>query len=564
MTESFTISFGPIDGAKGPVCVAFSETDLAFSPALKAVDSRAGGLVTRAARIAKFSGGKKDALDLIAPAGLDFERLIVLGLGTAGKYSETDWLALGGRLKARLAGAKAASAEVLLESGDGKPVSGQNAALVALGATLRGYEFKKYKTKKKKDNSEDDDESNGLTSLRILCSSHADATAAYESMRTTGEGVNFARDLVNEPPNVLSPEEFASRVSALSSSGLQVEVLDQAKLEEIGMRALLAVGQGSVRPSYVAIMRWNGSSDADAKPLLFVGKGVCFDTGGISIKPAAGMEDMKGDMGGAAAVTGAMLALAKRKAKVNAVGIIGLTENMPSGTAQRPGDIVASLSGQTIEVINTDAEGRMVLADIMWYAQERFKPRAMITLATLTGAIIVSLGKEHAGLFSNNNSLADQLSQAGRESGEKVWRLPLDEKYNKMIASKVADMKNIGGRGAGSITAAEFLQRFVTGGDAMGASRYRRHGDGGAVDGHQPELGFGLRRHAAGTADQQILRDGVSFLTPSRSLFSIIHLMRISVNSMSRRHFAMRVSCGAVFGHLPQRAEPIAVSGRHG
>jgi leucyl aminopeptidase len=297
--------------------------------------------------------------------------------------------------------------------------------------------------------------------LRFLCKHPGGVQAEFNLLRTLGEGVNMARDLVNEPPNVLTPQEFANRAACLTEKGLDVEILDQARLTEIGMGALLAVGQGSVQPSFVAIMRWNGAEDPDEKPLLLVGKGVCFDTGGISIKPAAGMEDMKGDMGGAAAVTGAMLALAGRKAKLNAIGIIGLTENMVSGTAQRPGDIVKTLSGQTVEVINTDAEGRLVLADIMWYAQDRFKPAAMVTLATLTGAVIIALGKEHAGLFSNDDDLAEQLSAAGYSSGEKVWRLPLHDKYNKLINSKVADMKNIGGRTAGSITAAEFLQRFV-------------------------------------------------------------------------------------------------------
>ena len=274
----------------------------------------------------------------------------------------------------------------------------------------------------------------------------------------------MARVLVNEPANVLSPKEFVSRVSELSRFGLEVEILDQDRLAEIGMSGLLAVGQGSERPSYAAIMRWNGAAAPDDKPVLFVGKGVCFDTGGISIKPAAGMEEMKGDMAGAAAVTGIMLALAKRKARLNAVGILGLTENMPSGTAQRPGDIITTLSRQTVEVLNTDAEGRLVLADVMWYAQEQFKPSAMITLATLTGAVIVALGKEHAGLFANSDELADQLTVAGTETGEKVWRLPLGEKYDKLLDSKVADMKNIGGRNAGSITAAQFLQRFVMSG----------------------------------------------------------------------------------------------------
>ena len=460
MSKSIDISFGPLGDLKGRIGVAFSETNGAFSPSLKALDARAGGLVSRAASITKFNGGKKASLDLIAPAGLDLDRLIVLGLGSVAKFSEPDWLALGGRIRARLAAGRAQSAELILEAGEGTAVSGRQAALVALGAVLRGYEFKKYK-KKKKENEEDDEDSNNISSLRILCAEHQAASSIFEALSPVANGITLARDLVNEPPNVLSPEEFASRVAALAETGLNVEVLDEDRLASIGMNALLAVGQGSARPSSVAIMRWSGAPQRDTKPIVFAGKGVCFDTGGISIKPAAGMEDMKGDMGGAAAVTGAMLALAMRKAPVNAVGIIGLTENMPSGTAQRPGDIVTSLSGQTIEVINTDAEGRLVLADIMWYAQQEFEPRAIITLATLTGAIIVSLGKEHAGLFANDDALADQLTVAGRESGEKVWRLPLDAKYDKLINSKVADMKNIGGRDAGSITAAQFLQRFV-------------------------------------------------------------------------------------------------------
>jgi leucyl aminopeptidase len=460
MTKTPDISFAPIDDIKARTCVAFGESKGHLTPALRALDARSGGFVTRAAGIAKFNGGRKAALDLIAPPGLDLDRLIVLGMGSASKYADPDWLALGGRLQARLTGSRIASADILLESVDGSALSPRQAALTALGAMLRGYEFKKYK-KKKKENDEDEDDINQQVSMRFLCHGHEAAAQAFKGLRAAGEGVHLARDLVNEPPNVLSPEEFAARVAALAGQGLDVEILDQKKLADIGMNALLAVGQGSARPSSVAIMRWSGARRKDMKPLLFVGKGVCFDTGGISIKPAAGMEDMKGDMGGAAAVTGAMLALAKRQAAINAIGIIGLTENMPSGTAQRPGDIVTTLSGQSVEVINTDAEGRLVLADVMWYAQDRFQPRAMITLATLTGAVLVSLGKEHAGLFANDDTLADQLATAGRETGEKVWRLPLDPKYDKLINSKVADMKNVGGRDAGSITAAQFLQRFV-------------------------------------------------------------------------------------------------------
>jgi leucyl aminopeptidase len=272
--------------------------------------------------------------------------------------------------------------------------------------------------------------------------------------------------LVNEPANVLGPAEFAARAKELSKAGVQVEVFGPKALEKFGMNALLAVGQGSDRPSQVAVMQWKGAGARGGDPIAFVGKGVTFDTGGISLKPAAGMEEMKGDMAGAACVVGLMQALAERKAKVNAVGIIGLVENMPSGHAQRPGDVVTSMSGQTIEVLNTDAEGRMVLADCLWYAQDRFKPKALINLATLTGAVMVALGKEHAGLFSNNEELAGRLLDAGKVTGERLWRLPLGPKYDKMIDSKVADVKNTGGKWGGSISAAQFLQRFIKEGTA--------------------------------------------------------------------------------------------------
>jgi leucyl aminopeptidase len=288
----------------------------------------------------------------------------------------------------------------------------------------------------------------------------AAARRAVKARDAVAAGVVIARDLVNEPPNVLSPEEFARRAQALAKVGVEVEVLDEKALSKLGMRALLAVGQGSARDSRVVVMRWNGGKDR-AAPVAFVGKGVVFDSGGISIKPGGGMEDMKGDMAGAACVVGLMHALAARKAKANAIGIIGLVENMPDGAAQRPGDIVTSMSGQTIEIINTDAEGRLVLADLLWHVQERYKPKFMIDLATLTGAIMVALGQEHAGLFSNNDEIAQRLSAAGEATGEKVWRMPLGPAYDKLIDSKFADMKNTGGRHGGSITAAQFLQRFV-------------------------------------------------------------------------------------------------------
>ncbi|WP_395666645.1 leucyl aminopeptidase [Methylocella sp.] len=273
-----------------------------------------------------------------------------------------------------------------------------------------------------------------------------------------------ARTLVNEPANVLFPEEFANRAKELEKLGVEVEILDEAAMRGLGMGALLGVSQGSSREGRLVIMRWRGApAGADEKPVAFVGKGVTFDTGGISIKPAGGMEDMKGDMAGAACVTGLIETLARRRARVDAIGAIGLVENMPGPDAQRPGDIVTSMSGQTIEIINTDAEGRLVLADVLWYVQDRFKPRFIVDLATLTGAILVALGQDHAGLFSNDDDLSEKLIAAGRETGEKLWRMPLGPAYDKLIDSKFADMKNTGGRHAGSITAAQFLQRYVNG-----------------------------------------------------------------------------------------------------
>lgn len=299
--------------------------------------------------------------------------------------------------------------------------------------------------------------------VKVAAADPVKAQKAYEPLSALADAIVFSRDLVSEPANILHPEEFAARAKALESLGLEVEVLGEKAMAELGMGSLLGVGQGSVRESQLVVMKWTGAADKNAQPIAFVGKGVCFDTGGISIKPADGMEDMKWDMGGAAAVAGVMHALAGRKAKVNAVGILGLVENMPDGNAQRPGDVVTSMSGQTIEVINTDAEGRLVLADALWYCQQRFKPQFMIDLATLTGAIIISLGHDYAGLFSNNDGLSEKLLAAGQAERETLWRLPLPAAYEKQIESPIADMKNIGGRPAGSITAGLFLQKFVNG-----------------------------------------------------------------------------------------------------
>jgi len=331
------------------------------------------------------------------------------------------------------------------------------------------------------------------TEISLAVEDVAAARKAFVPDAHVVDGVDLARDLVNEPPNVLYPEEFARRVTQLRKLDVEVEVLDVKAMQKLGMGALLGVAQGSAHPGRTVIMRWNGGKRGEA-PVAFVGKGVCFDTGGISIKGAANMEDMKGDMGGAACVVGLMHALAARKARVNAAGAIGLVENMPGGNAQRPGDIVTSMSGQTIEIINTDAEGRLVLADVLWYVAKKIKPRFMVDLATLTGAIMVALGTEHAGLFSNNEELAERLLKVGLETGERIWRTPLAPEYDKLIDSQFADVKNTGGRHGGAITAAQFLQRFVDNtpwahldiaGTAMGAPKNEINQSWGS--------GFGVR-----------------------------------------------------------------------
>ncbi|MFO1123023.1 MAG: leucyl aminopeptidase [Hyphomicrobiales bacterium] len=414
-------------------------------------DRQCQGQIARAIKSAGFTGRRDSSLDVVAPGG-GLDRVIVFGVGDPDKLTGLDVEMLGGAIAGSLQGHKAKAATLAADLSPRQVAGADFPALIASGASLRVYSFNRYKSRKP--------ESAGLGELTLLTTDAAAATRHFRPLEAVAEGVHLARDLVNEPPNVLHPVEFANRTRALAKQGLKVEVLTPAQMKRLGMGALLGVAQGSAREPRIVIMRWDGGRKGEA-PLAFIGKGVTFDTGGISIKPAGGMEDMKGDMGGAACVTGLMLALARRKAKVNAVGAIGLVENMPDGNAQRPGDVVTSMSGQTIAVLNTDAEGRLVLADVLWYVQQRFKPKFMIDLATLTGAILVALGKEHAGLFSNDDVLAQRLSEAGVSTGEKVWRMPLAPEYDKIIDHDVADVKNTGGRFAGSITAAQFLQRFV-------------------------------------------------------------------------------------------------------
>jgi leucyl aminopeptidase len=455
--------------------VIFMGKDFAFGAATRRlIGARGEALIKKAAPAVKFKGKALTALDLVAPTRLAAERLVVVGTGDGDGEKEKgqvknappppppDLAGLGGFVMGKLGHAATATVAFDLPRTPKDPPRATTEFM--LGMRLRDYRFDPYKTKKNEDG-----ETGGRADIVLAVDDPAAVRREAKGGEAVAAGVLTARSLVNEPANILHPEEFAKRAAALTKLGVEVTVLAEAEMRELGMGALLAVGQGSVHGSRTVIMRWRGAKSAKdsaktkAKPIAFVGKGVCFDSGGISIKPAAGMEEMKGDMAGAACVVGLMQALAGRKANVDVLGAIGLVENMPGPQAQRPGDIVKSMSGQTIEVINTDAEGRLVLADLLWYVQDKFKPQFIVDLATLTGAILVALGQEHAGLFTNDDELGERLIAAGKATGEKLWRLPLGAAYDKMIDSKFADMKNTGGRHAGSITAAQFLQRFVNG-----------------------------------------------------------------------------------------------------
>ena len=451
MGLSFDIGFAKTARPAGGLAILLQAAGAAAA-GIGEVDPQ--GVSARAASVAKFTGKALKSLDVLAPHGAGVDRLVVLGLGEADKLTAHDWLKAGGAAAGKVGNAEKVA--VFLDA-PGVTVTARNAADFALGLHLGAYRFDAYKTKK----GDDEEARNGkAVKVTLVTASAAEAKKANAVSDAVAAGVVLARDLVNEPPNALGPVEFAEKARALEKLGVEVEILTEREMKRLGMAALLGVAQGSARPPRLAVLQWKGGKEKD-RPVAFVGKGVVFDTGGISIKPAAGMEDMKGDMGGAAAVIGLMHTLAARKAKANVVGILGLVENMPDGNAQRPGDIVRSMSGQTIEIINTDAEGRLVLCDALWYCNETFRPQFMVNLATLTGAIMVALGSHHAGLFSNDDTLAARLTAAGFATSERVWRMPLGRDYDKMIDSKFADMKNTGGRYAGSITAAQFLQRFV-------------------------------------------------------------------------------------------------------
>ena len=442
MPQPLPIQFLAVDldalaTASGRIAV-LAEADQPRSAGFRRLDRLTRGALSRAVASDAFGKLKPgEAMDLAWPTGLAAEAVQLIRLGRKADQAEAR--------KAGAAAGKAHGEQPTLVLAESHP----RAADLAFGLALRAYDFDAHKTGEKK-----------LAGPVTVAVANPEVVARTASpMAAVAEGVFFTRDLVNEPANVLTTHDFAARLAAMQELGLQVEILEEPELFKLGMGALLGVGQGSESPSKVVVMEWRGGGDE--APFALIGKGVVFDTGGISIKPAAGMEEMTMDMGGAGVVAGVMRALALRKARANVVGLVGLVENMPDGRAQRPGDVVKSMKGDTIEVINTDAEGRLVLADVLWYAQERFKPSAMINLATLTGAIIIALGHENAGVFSNDDDLCNAFLAAAKAEGEGAWRMPMGEAYDKKLKSRIADMMNVGGRDGGAITAAQFLARFV-------------------------------------------------------------------------------------------------------
>ena len=444
MKVSF-VSSGPASGAA--IVPNFKKSKPSAGDAL--YDKASKGQIAKALKAAGFDGSAGRSVSVYGPAGVATSVVNVLG---AGERSKFDAETFGARAVKSLLMSGQTSLTLHLE---GLGLSPDEAARAALGGVLAAYRFDQYRTKLPKSKKP------SLKTLKIAYDDPAKARASYKNFYgPVGEGTAMARDLVSEPPNILFPKSYAKRIKKLESLGMKVEVFGEKKMAAMGMHSLLGVGLGSQHESQMVVMTWNGGKKGE-KPVCLVGKGVTFDAGGISLKPGAGMWDMKGDMGGSAAVVGAMHTIAARKAKANVIGLVGLVENMPDAKAQRPGDIVTSMSGQTIEVQNTDAEGRLVLADVLHYAATKYKPKAMVNLATLTGAILVALGHEYGGLFSNSDEVAEQLQSAADASTEKLWRLPLDPEFDRLLDSKNADMKNIGGRLAGSITAAQFLKRFV-------------------------------------------------------------------------------------------------------
>ncbi len=440
----------PQSDQKGILVLGSFEDNVLFARANE-VNLITQNQIKRAIDGSSFKGKKDEVLVITAPFGLEYTHIVLIGFGKASGLTTLSIEESGAKVFASL---QRSTQDLLTVDLAELPFGVNGLARFASGIELRAWRFDKYKTKEA-------DKPKGPSQVRVLTDKPNEASVVFNRLHAANEGNFLTRHVVSEPPNVIYPETMVDQAKALKSLGLKIDILDEAKMKKLGMNALLGVGQGSIRESQLIIIQWNGA-DSKTAPVAVVGKGVTFDSGGISIKPSNNMEDMKYDMGGSGVVLGLMKTLALRKAKVNVVGVMGMVENMPSGSAQRPADVVTSMSGQTIEVINTDAEGRLVLADALWYTQDRFNPQIMIDLATLTGAITVAVGYEFAGLFSNNETLAEQLLAVGTTVGENLWRFPLTKAFDKDINSDIADVKNVGsGRGAGSITAAQFLQRFV-------------------------------------------------------------------------------------------------------
>lgn len=486
---ALAIDFTPSAGGDA-LAVAALETD-GFGATIAGLNSEAREVIARAAEASRFTGAAGQLMDLLAPAGFGARRVVIVGLGKPAELNALAYEAAGAHVVKKLLTSGVKRLAMLGFAGDGA-AGAESAARAGYGAELASHRFDVFRTRLKPD------QTPTLAEIEIATPAPEDARAAYARLAAVASGVAMARELVSLPPNLLDPPDFAMRLEALRGLGVDVTVLDAAAMRALGMGALLGVAQGSVKEPRLVAMHWRGAAP-ESPTVALIGKGVCFDTGGISIKPSANMDEMKGDMGGAAAVAGAMRALAARKAKANVVGVVALVENMPDGNAQRPGDIVTSMSGQTIEVLNTDAEGRLILCDAMWWTQENYRPKAMIDLATLTGAIIIALGHEYAGLFANDDALAGQIASSAAAENEPVWRMPLLPAYDKLIDSPNADMKNISGKsGAGSITAAQFLKRFVQDGVAWAHLDIAGTAWKGAGDHNNPTVplwatGYGVR-----------------------------------------------------------------------
>ena len=456
MTVSITFSRAPIKKAEAAVVGYYQDRE--GTPGAASLNYESQGFLDRALAVAPAFKGKFGQTEVIVLGEKSpYAYAVLVGLGKRADQNTVQAEKLGGKLAAALSARSIKSAEIIMDND--LPAAADLAAHIGSGSVLRAYKFELYKTPKP-----EAERDVLLSSVNIVINDPESAEKTYHRLASTNQGVFLARDLVNEPPNVLYPDAYARRIKdQLKPLGVEVEILDEKKMQKLGMGALLAVGQGSDHPPRMVVMHWRGDKKVGGAPLCFVGKGVTFDTGGISLKPGPGMEEMKMDMGGSAAVVGLMKALALRKAKVNVVGLVGIVENMPSGRAYRPADILTSYSGKTIEVLNTDAEGRLVLADVLSYAQEEYKPRLIVDLATLTGAMIVALGHEYCGTFSTDDTLWQQLEKASKATEEKLWRMPLDELWKKEMEGTVSDVQNLAksGRDAGSCTACGFLWHFI-------------------------------------------------------------------------------------------------------